>query len=144
MPPANGHHQFAALAPQTAYGDVTKDAFTDAVAAVRGTVVDVERFAPNSAAVAAPASAVAKSGADAVFIAQGGVILRAIGPTLSLDGATRDKVKLLGTGPVGRRSGDRARIQPARQLVRRARTQCRSRFCRQVSRCLRHGSGAIV
>jgi len=95
---ANGHHQFAALAPQTAYGDVTKDAFTDAVAAVRGTVVDVERFAPNSAAVAAPASAVAKSGADAVFIAQGGVILRAIGPTLSLDGATRDKVKLLGTG----------------------------------------------
>ena len=46
----------------------------------------------------APAGAVAKSGADAVLIAQGGVILRAIAPTLSLDGATRDKVKLLGTG----------------------------------------------
>jgi branched-chain amino acid transport system substrate-binding protein len=95
---ANGHHQFAALAPQTAYGDVTKDAFTDSVAAVHGTVVDVERYAPNAGAVAAPASAVAKSGADAVLIAQGGVILRAIAPTLSLDGATRDKVKLLGTG----------------------------------------------
>ena len=27
MPPRNGHHQFAALVPQTAYGDVAKDAF---------------------------------------------------------------------------------------------------------------------
>lgn len=95
---ANGHHQFAALVPQTAYGDVAKTAFTDSVAAARGTVVDVESFAPNAGAVAGPASAVAKSGADAVLIAQGGVILRAIAPTLSLDGATRDKVKLLGTG----------------------------------------------
>jgi len=95
---ANGHHQFAALVPQTAYGDVAKTAFTDSVAASRGTVVVVESFAPNAGAVAGPASAVAKSGADAVLIAQGGVILRAIAPTLSLDGATRDKVKLLGTG----------------------------------------------
>jgi branched-chain amino acid transport system substrate-binding protein len=95
---ANGHHQFAALVPQTAYGDVAQAAFRDSVAASRGTVVDVESFAPNAGAVAAPADAVAKSGADAVLIAQGGVILRAIAPTLSLDGATRDKVKLLGTG----------------------------------------------
>jgi branched-chain amino acid transport system substrate-binding protein len=95
---ANGHRQFAALAPQTAYGDVAKDAFTDSVAAAHGDIVDVERFAPNSGAVSAPAAAAAKSGADAIFIAQGGVILRAIAPTLSLDGATRDKVKLLGTG----------------------------------------------
>ena len=48
--------------------------------------------------MAAPAGAIAKSGADAVLIAQGGVILRALAPTLSLDGATKDKVKLLGTG----------------------------------------------
>ncbi|HJT43474.1 MAG TPA: penicillin-binding protein activator [Rhizomicrobium sp.] len=95
---AKGHRQFAALAPQTAYGDVAKDAFTEAVAAAKGTVVSVERYAPNAAAVAGPAGAVAKSSADAVLIAQGGVILRAIAPTLSLDGATRDKVKLLGTG----------------------------------------------
>jgi ABC-type branched-subunit amino acid transport system substrate-binding protein len=95
---ANGHRQFAVLAPQTAYGDVANDAFTDAVAAAHAKIVDVERYAPNAGAVAGPASAVAKSGADAVLIAQGGVILRAIAPTLSLDGATRDKVKLLGTG----------------------------------------------
>ena len=95
---ANGHKQFALLAPETAYGDVAKEAFTGAVEQAHGTVADVERFAPSASAVAAPADAVAKSGADAVLIAQGGVILRAIGPTLSLDGATKDKVKLLGTG----------------------------------------------
>jgi len=95
---SKGHKQFAALAPQTAYGDVAKDAFTEAVAAAKANVVDVERYPPNAGAVAGPAGAVAKSSADAVLIAQGGVILRAIAPTLSLDGVSRDKVKLLGTG----------------------------------------------
>jgi hypothetical protein len=56
---ANGHHQFAALAPQTAYGDVTKDAFIESVAAVHGNIVDVERYAPNAGAVSGPAGAVA-------------------------------------------------------------------------------------
>jgi ABC-type branched-subunit amino acid transport system substrate-binding protein len=94
----NGHHRFAALVPQSAYGDLAQAAFQDSVASVHGSVVDVESFAANAGTVAAPAEAVAKSGADAVLIAQGGVMLRALAPTLSLDGATRDKVKLLGTG----------------------------------------------
>jgi ABC-type branched-subunit amino acid transport system substrate-binding protein len=94
----HGHKQFALLAPQTGYGDVAKEAFINSVAAAKATVVDVERYAPSASAVTEPAGAVAKSTADAVLIAQGGVILRAIAPTLSLDGATRDKVKLLGTG----------------------------------------------
>jgi ABC-type branched-subunit amino acid transport system substrate-binding protein len=95
---AHGHHQFAALVPQTAYGNVAETAFQDSVAEARANVVDVEHFAPNGEAVAAPSAAVAKSGADAILIAQGGVLLRAIAPTLSLDGVTKDKVKLLGTG----------------------------------------------
>jgi ABC-type branched-subunit amino acid transport system substrate-binding protein len=95
---SRGHRQFAALVPQTAYGDVAQAAFQETVAANKGTIVNLQRFAPNAAAVAAPAAAVAKSGADAVFIPQGGTILRAIGPTLSLDGMARGKVKLLGTG----------------------------------------------
>lgn len=95
---ANGHHNFAALVPQTQYGDVAQAAFQDSVAAVHGRMVDIERFAPNAGSVATPASTVAKSGADAVLIAQGGTVLRAIAPTLSFDGATKDKVKLLGTG----------------------------------------------
>ena len=95
---ANGHHQFAALLPQGAYGDVAGAAFNDAVAANRGAIVDVEHFAANAGDVAAPSDAVVKSGADAVLIAQGGVMLRALAPTLSFHGASRDKVKLLGTG----------------------------------------------
>jgi ABC-type branched-subunit amino acid transport system substrate-binding protein len=95
---ANGHHQFAALVPETAYGDVTQTAFRDSVTQAGGTVVDVEHFAPNAGAVSAPSAAAAKSGADAMLIAEGGVMLRAIAPTLSFDGATRDKVKFLGTG----------------------------------------------
>jgi branched-chain amino acid transport system substrate-binding protein len=95
---ANGHHQFAALLPQTAYGEVAGSAFNDAVAAGHGNVVDVEHISANAGDVAAPSDAVVKSGADAVLIAQGGVMLRAIAPTLSFHGASRDKVKLLGTG----------------------------------------------
>ena len=94
----NGRHQFALLAPQTPYGDVAKTAFDEAVASAHGAIVDAERYPPDAGAVTGPAGAVAKSGADAVLIAQGGTILRAIAPTLSLDGATKDKVKLLGTG----------------------------------------------
>jgi ABC-type branched-subunit amino acid transport system substrate-binding protein len=95
---ANGHSAFAALVPQTAYGDVALDAFNNAVADARGKVVDVERFAPGSATVAGPAQAIAKSQADAIFIPQGGTLLRAIAPTLALDGIDPHKVRLLGTG----------------------------------------------
>jgi branched-chain amino acid transport system substrate-binding protein len=95
---SRGHRQFAALVPQTAYGDVAQAAFQESVAAAKGNIVAMQRFAPNAAAVAAPAGIVAKSGADAVFIPQGGTILRAIAPTLSLDGMARENVKLLGTG----------------------------------------------
>lgn len=95
---ANGHHQFAALLPQSAYGDVTGAAFNDAVSAAHGNVVDVEHIGVNAGEVAEPSEAAVKSGADAILIAQGGVMLRAIAPTLSFHGASRDKVKLLGTG----------------------------------------------
>jgi branched-chain amino acid transport system substrate-binding protein len=95
---ANGHHQFAALLPQSPYGEVTGSAFNEAVSESHGSVVDVEHFTANAGDVAQPSDAVVKSGADAVLIAQGGVMLRAIAPTLSFHGASRDKVKLLGTG----------------------------------------------
>jgi len=94
----SGRHQFALLAPETPYGDVAKDAFDEAVKTAHGAIVDEQRYPPNAGAVTEPTGQIAKSGADAVLIAQGGVILRAIAPTLSLDGASRDKVKLLGTG----------------------------------------------
>jgi ABC-type branched-subunit amino acid transport system substrate-binding protein len=95
---ASGHSQFAALLPQSPYGEVTGSAFSDAVSDSHGKVVDVEHFTADAGEVAEPSDAAVKSGADAILIAQGGVMLRAIAPTLSLHGASRDKVKLLGTG----------------------------------------------
>jgi branched-chain amino acid transport system substrate-binding protein len=97
---SQGHHDMAAMVPTDAYGygDVVGQAFNDAVKAAGGNVVDVEHFTPNAGAVMAPSQAIAKSNADAVLIAQGGSILKAIGPTLAFNGLDTAKVKLLGTG----------------------------------------------
>ena len=95
---AQGHHNFAALVPQNAYGDVVADAFNDAVKSGGGASLDVEHFTPNTNAVLAPSQAVAKTQADAVMVAQGGALLRAIAPSLGFSGLDKNRVKLLGTG----------------------------------------------
>jgi ABC-type branched-subunit amino acid transport system substrate-binding protein len=95
---SQGHTNFAAMIPQTPYGAVVEQGFRDAVAAAGGTVSDVEHFSPSAGAVTDPAAAVAKSGCDAIFIAQGGSLLRGIAPTLSFSGVDNTKVKYLGTG----------------------------------------------
>jgi ABC-type branched-subunit amino acid transport system substrate-binding protein len=95
---SQGHHNFAAMVPQNDYGKVVGDAFTDAVKTVNGTSVDIERFVPQSNQVMAPSQVIAKTNADAVMVAEGGPILRAIAPYLGFAGLDKDKVKLLGTG----------------------------------------------
>jgi branched-chain amino acid transport system substrate-binding protein len=95
---SQGHHNFAAMVPETAYGDVISGAFSDAVKSAGAAAVDIEHFAPNSATVMAPSAAIAKSNADVVMIAQGGSVLRAIAPSLAFNGLDPSKVKLLGTG----------------------------------------------
>jgi ABC-type branched-subunit amino acid transport system substrate-binding protein len=95
---AKGHKRFGAMIPQTAYGDVVEHSFRDAVAASGGTVADIEHFNPSAGTVIDPAAAIAKSGCDAVLIAQGGALLRGIAPTLSYNGVDPAKVQLLGTG----------------------------------------------
>jgi ABC-type branched-subunit amino acid transport system substrate-binding protein len=95
---SQGHKAFAAMVPQNDYGDVVAQAFGDAVKSGGGTSVDVEHFTPNATEVVTPSATVAKSNADAVMIAQGGPVLRAIAPSLGFAGLNKDKVKLLGTG----------------------------------------------
>jgi branched-chain amino acid transport system substrate-binding protein len=95
---AQGHHNFAAMVPLGAYGDVVAGAYSDAVKSAGVTNVDVEHFTPAVTAVMAPSAAIAKSQADAVMIAQGGAMLRAIAPDMSFSGLDHNKVKLLGTG----------------------------------------------
>ena len=61
-------------------------------------VGDVEHFSPAAGMVTDAAASVAQSNADAIFIPQGGQLLRGIVPALSLDNVDPTKVKLLGTG----------------------------------------------
>ncbi|MGH6996287.1 MAG: penicillin-binding protein activator, partial [Stellaceae bacterium] len=93
-----GKHKFAALVPSTAYGDLTLDAFKKAVTDGKGEVGEIERFEGTIDGVPGPAGVIAKTDADAVFIPQGGAILRAATPALSAGGFVPGKTKLLGTG----------------------------------------------
>ncbi|MBN9588592.1 MAG: penicillin-binding protein activator [Alphaproteobacteria bacterium] len=95
---SRGHQKFAALIPQSAYGDLALNEFENSVKAAKGQVVDIERFTPRTGAVMGSAGAVAKSGADAVLIAQGGPLVKEIAPTLQFDGMGPGKVQLMGTG----------------------------------------------
>jgi branched-chain amino acid transport system substrate-binding protein len=93
-----GKHTFAALVPSTAFGDVTLHAFRDTVTANKGEMGSVEHFEGTIDGVAGPAGKIAHTDADAVFIPQGGPVLRAATPVLASGGFDPSKVKILGTG----------------------------------------------
>jgi ABC-type branched-subunit amino acid transport system substrate-binding protein len=89
----HGHSNFAALIPQNAYGGVVEKAFRDSVDEGHGKVVEIGRFETRPELVAGPARMVASAQADAILVAQGGPMLKAIAPAL----APTANVKLLGT-----------------------------------------------
>lgn len=93
-----GHSAFAAMVPQTAYGQKVGQAFRDAVAKAGGQVTAVGTFPEVPELVADPARNVAASHPDAVLIGEGGDMLRAVAPALALDGASNATTKFLGTG----------------------------------------------
>jgi ABC-type branched-subunit amino acid transport system substrate-binding protein len=95
---SQGHKKFAAMIPQTPYGDVVEQSFRQAVTVAGASIGDVERFNPSAGAIMDPAAVVAKTDCDAIFIAQGGSLLRSIAPVLAYDGVDNTKVKYLGTG----------------------------------------------
>jgi ABC-type branched-subunit amino acid transport system substrate-binding protein len=95
---SRGHTGFAALVPNTLYGERVAEAFETDVKAAGGRVTDIEKFAPDGANVTAVAKAVADTKPDTILIAQGGNLLREIGPTLAANGAGNRQVQLLGTG----------------------------------------------
>jgi len=95
---SRGHKDFAALVPRNAYGDLAADAMRAAVTAAGGRVVEVDPFLPTPAGALEPAGKVARSGADAVLVAQGGPVLRAIAPTMNASPNMKTRIQLLGTG----------------------------------------------
>jgi branched-chain amino acid transport system substrate-binding protein len=93
-----GHNAFAALVPRSPYGDVVTDAFKSSVSAAGGSIAAIQPFEERADAVTEPARMVAQSGADAVLISEGGMLLQSLGPALAGNGANNQNVKFLGTG----------------------------------------------
>jgi ABC-type branched-subunit amino acid transport system substrate-binding protein len=95
---SQGHTSFAAMVPDNVYGTRVAEAFTADVTAAGGHVTAIEKFETDGAGIPAAAKAVADSRPDAILIAQGGNLLRQIGPTLAANGASNQKIQYLGTG----------------------------------------------
>ncbi|HXM00909.1 MAG TPA: penicillin-binding protein activator [Rhizomicrobium sp.] len=95
---AQGRMNFAALVPQSTYGDRVAKAFQDEVTARGGKITDIEHFAATPDGIAGPAKAAAASNPDAILIAQGGALLRGAAPGLAASGVDGNKIRLLGTG----------------------------------------------
>ncbi|HEY5048514.1 MAG TPA: penicillin-binding protein activator [Rhizomicrobium sp.] len=95
---SQGRMKFAALVPDNTYGVRVAEALSGDVKAAGGRVVEIAKFEPDGAGVAAAAKSVADSRPDAILVAQGGNLLREIGPALAADGASNQQVQYLGTG----------------------------------------------
>jgi branched-chain amino acid transport system substrate-binding protein len=65
----SGHSSFAALIPNSAYGDKVSGAFSDSVMRAGGRIAGLERFGERAELVGPAAQASMKSGADAILIA---------------------------------------------------------------------------
>lgn len=93
-----GHTEFAAMVPETAYGDRVGNYFAGDVPALGGKVADVERYVPSPSGITAPAHSIAQAQPDALLIAQGGPLLKEIASSLAAAGVNADHVKFMGTG----------------------------------------------
>lgn len=97
---STGKRSFAALVPQTAYGNVAEAAFTQAAARRGARVVVLERYG-DATQLQGPARNVAQAlgGADALFLPDdgSGSVVAAV-DVLTAAGANLRRVQLLGTG----------------------------------------------
>lgn len=95
---SQGRGKFVALVPSTPYGHRVEEAFRNSVMQSGREVVSVQSYEPNAQALEPAVKAVAKLGFDTIFLPEGGVMLRSLGPILTVNGVDSRKVKFLGTG----------------------------------------------
>ncbi len=94
---SQGHKNFAALIPSTAYGKLSEGAFREAVTASGGTISAVEHFS-STANLTEQAGAISKAAPDVLFVPLGGAPLRTVASALKDNGVDTANIKLLGTG----------------------------------------------
>lgn len=95
---SQGRSKFVALVPSSAYGRRVEEAFRNSVTQSGREVISVQTYEPNAGALEPAVKAVAKLGFDTIFLPEGGVMLRSLGPILTVNGVDSRKVKYLGTG----------------------------------------------
>ena len=98
-----GKTRFAALYPQTAFGDRVRAAFNQAVAARAGTVVASAVYPRNTEGMYGPVKQIAQAyqggeGFDAVFMPEGGAVIKSLAPLLPYNDVDPRKVQFIGTG----------------------------------------------
>ncbi|WP_293327972.1 penicillin-binding protein activator [Parvibaculum sp.] len=98
-----GKTRFAALYPQSAFGDRVRTAFNQAVAARAGTVVASAVYPRNAQGMYAPVKQIARAydggnGFDAVFMPEGGSVIKSLAPLLPYNDVDPRQVQFIGTG----------------------------------------------
>lgn len=98
-----GKTRFAALYPQSAFGDRVRTAFNQAVAARAGTVVTSAVYPRNAQGMYAPVKQIAQAyddgnGFDAVFMPEGGSVIKSLAPLLPYNDVDPRQVQFIGTG----------------------------------------------
>ncbi len=124
---AHGHTDFAALVPDTIYGERVEKALTDDVKDAGAKLGDVEKFTPTSEGIAEPVHTVAATNPDAILIAQGGPLLREIRTRSGRRRRTERPGEISRHRIVGR-SFDREGADAGGRLVCRARARFRTRL----------------
>jgi len=97
---SQGKRSFAALVPDTAYGQITSGVFQEAVTSSGGRVVALERFGADHSQMADTVKRIAPTlqQADALFIPDGADSLPGVLEALQANGVDLKRVKLIGTG----------------------------------------------
>lgn len=102
-----GRKRFAALIPEDSYGQLTQQAFVQAVSRHQGTVVAIERYQPQVNGMLEPTKrlvgaikqAEEQGGpVDAVFLPGGPETLPNVGPLISYNEIDTHQIKLIGSG----------------------------------------------
>lgn len=103
---SKGKRRFAALIPNSAYGNVVEEAFRRSVQRNGGVVATIERYPPTPNGMLEPAKRLVEiikaaeaqmAPIDALFLPAGQESLPQIGPVIAYSGLDTRKVKLLGT-----------------------------------------------
>lgn len=100
---ANGYRGIAALYPQSQYGQIVEMALKNSAAAHGATVNAEQSYARASGAIDEPVRSISASIAgtgsgQALFLPEGGELLRALGAKLEQNSVDPNTVKILGTG----------------------------------------------